>query len=538
MAANDENPSSPGDSSGVWDIVLAGRPILPLAVVWLTTAGHTMNFREMGIGKGWVAADVYSLHSVYLAAIPLVLLASPALSQHYSSRRLTRFGLAIMATGSFLNGLDTHASLSVFLFGRLMAGVGAGLVIYFAPRLIDSRWENPTSYASILLPVAGPAVIAGASMIYGWSSWEWGFLMVGVAALLSLIVLGSEVEATAPAPPARRTSLAFLPFLTLGIAALLYCLHWGQLHGWLESIDILVAVVSGTLFLLTTLILVYPQLDLLVFSEGWIRLVLFFFGGVVQFFHGTTMTIYSGMFVNFSSWQRSWLVWSMPLGVAASLLLARLALRRWRVSLGLPGAVAGLLILAGGMTLLREATLEWPYWQIQNVVDLNWFPAPQHWELAPGRFLVGLGLGLLMFAIDTMFSADPEREETIRPFLLVTQFWGGSIGIGLLISFLLVSHPIHYSYVADRDYIQAEESVLRRAALRDELNRSGDTAADRRAEVLQFRAANYEADNLVYADIYATFTMASLGLAGLCAGCSVWNWLRPTLGTGSHDRRQ
>ena len=61
---------------GPWDYLLAGRPLLPLAVVWLTTAGHTMNFREMGIGKGWVAADVYSLHSVYLVSIALVLLAS------------------------------------------------------------------------------------------------------------------------------------------------------------------------------------------------------------------------------------------------------------------------------------------------------------------------------------------------------------------------------------------------------------------------------------------------------------------------------
>ena len=64
-------------SPGAWSYLLAGRPLLPLAVVWLTTAGHTMNFREMGIGKGWVAADVYSLHSLYLVSIALVLLACP-----------------------------------------------------------------------------------------------------------------------------------------------------------------------------------------------------------------------------------------------------------------------------------------------------------------------------------------------------------------------------------------------------------------------------------------------------------------------------
>jgi hypothetical protein len=527
MATNNENPSVPGRFAGAWDYLLAGRPLLPLAVVWLTTAGHTMNFREMGIGKGWVAADVYSLHSVYLVSIALVLLASPAMGQHFSCRGLTRTGLAIMAAGSFLNGIYTYAPLSIFLVGRMMAGVGAGLVIYFAPRLLDIRWENPTSWASILLPVAGPAVIAGGSMLHGWSDWEWGFLMEGAAALFSLVLLLSMAEVPELPPPAPPGSLAFLPYLVLGTAALLYCLHWGQLHGWLESLDIVLAVASGTLFLVLALFLVYPQLDFLAIRETWIRGLLFFFGGVVQFFHGTTMTIYSGLLVNFSSWQRSWLVWSMPRGVATSLLAARLAMRRWKISLGLPGAIVGLLILAGGMFSLHETTLEWPYWQIQNVVDLNWFQAPQHWELAPGRFLVGLGLGLFMFAMDTLFSRDSEREETIRPLLLVTQFFGGGIGTGLLISFLLISHPIQYSYVADRDYIQAAEFADRRAVLRDALNQAGEPAPDRQAEVLLYRTVNYESDNLVYAEIYATFMVASLSLAGLCSGLFIWNWLRP-----------
>ncbi len=528
MATNNENPSVSDRFAAAWSYLLAGRPLLPLAVVWLTTAGHTMNFREMGIGKGWVAADVYSLHSLYLISIALVLLATPALSQHFSSRGLTRTGLAIMAAGSFLNGIYTSAPLSIFLVGRLMAGVGAGLVIYFAPRMLDSRWENPTSWASILLPVAGPSVIAGASMLYSWSAWEWGFLVVGASALLCMVLLPSRGRS--PELPAAfpKGSLAFLPYLALGSGALLCCLHWGQLHGWLESFDIVVAVASGTLFLALALLLARSQLDFLALREGWIRLLLFFFGGVVQFFHGTTMTIYSGMFVNFSPWQRSWLVWSMPMGVATSLLAARQAMRTWRISLGLPGAIVGLLLLAGGMFSLHETTLDWPYWQVQNVVDLNWFQAPQHWELAPGRFLVGLGLGLFMFAIDTLFSTDPEREETIRPFLLVTQFFGGAIGIGLLISFLLISHQIQYSYVADRGYIQPEEFAERRAVLRDALNQAGEPAPDRQAEVLIYRIVNYESDNLVFAEIYATFMVASLSLAGLCSGLLVWNRLRPT----------
>ena len=297
--------------------------------------------------------------------------------------------------------------------------------------------------------------------------------------------------------------------------------------GWLESFEIVVTVVVGIIALTMALFFIWSRLDLRALGENWMRLLLFFFGGVVQFFHGTTMTIYSGMFVNFSPWQRSWLVWSMALGVATGLLTARLATQSGRISLGLPGAIVGLLILAGGMFWLHQTTLEWPYWQILNVVDLNWFQAPQHWELAPGRFLVGLGIGLFMFAADSMFSPDPEREQWVRPILLVLQFFGGSLGMGLLISFLLIGHPMQYSYVADRDYIQAQELAERRTMLRDALSQAGEQAPDRQAEVLLYRAANYESDNLVYAEIYATFMVASLSLAGLCSGLLVWNWLRP-----------
>jgi len=507
--------------------LLSGRPLLALAVVWLTTAGHAMNFREMAIGQGWVSAELYSLHTVFAVAVALALLACPALSQHLSSRRLAQLGLLILAAASFLNGLYIHAPLGIFLAGRALAGVGVALVIYFAPRLLDLRWENPTTWASILLPVAGPAAISAASMVHGWSDWEWGFLLEGAAALISLMVLLSMAEVPELPPPAPQASPTFLPFLVLGSAALVYCLHWGQLYGWLESADIVIAAALGTISLALALLLVSPWLDLLALKEGWVRLLLFFFGGACQFFHGTSMNIYGGLLLNFSTWQRSWLIWSLPLGVATGLVIARLAWQRWRIWLGLPGAIAGLLILAAGMFHSYQLTLDWPYWQIQNVADLNWFPAPQHWELAPGRFLMGLGIGLFMIAMDTMASPDPEREERLRPFLLVTQFYGGGIGIAVLVNFFLIGHPIHYSYVADRDVIQAEEFAQRRAVLRDALSQAGESAPDRQAEVLLFRTVNYESDNLVFAEIYAAFVVAALSLAALCLGLLVWNWLRP-----------
>ncbi len=527
MARSNESPQRRGRLTLAWDYLLAGRPILALTVAWLTTAGHTMNFREMAIGHGWVPAQGYSLHTAYLFSIALALLAGQALGRHLSSQGLAQAGLAILATSSFLNGYCIDAPFAVFMVGRVAAGVGAGLVVNFAPRLLDPRWENPTTWASILLPVSGSAVIAAATMLFETSDWPSGFLAVGVAAVVSLIVLTSMSKTPEPSPASEKRSTMFLPFLAIGSGAAVYCLHWGQLHGWLESSDIVVTSLSGAVAVLWALLLVYPHLDFLALKESWIRLLLFFFGGFCQFFHGTSMNIYGGLLLNFSSWQRSLLIWSLPLGVATSLVASRTLRRNWRVSFGLPGAIAGLLLLAGGMIAGHQRTVDWPYWQITNVVDLNWFQAPQHWELAPGRYLVGLGIGLFMISMDRMTSPDPEREEKVRPLLLVTQFYGGGIGIAVLVNCFLIGHPIQYSYTAERDVIQAEEFAQRKAVLRDALSEAGDPAADRKADALLFRLVNYEADNLVFAEIYATFAGAALGLAGLCSVLLVWNWLRP-----------
>lgn len=531
MARTTESPSLPGLLPRARDFVLAGRPLLALAMVWLTTAGHTMNFRELGVAQGWVVAELFSLQTCLLFSIALTLLACPALGQRFSCRGLVQAGLALLAAGSLLNGLYLHAPLSVFLAGRAIVGFGSGLVIYFAPRLLDPRWEIPTAWAAIILPAAGPGVISAASMLQGVSDWEWGFLFEGAFALFSLVLLLSRAETRESPPPAPQGSLAFLPFLVLGSAALLYCLHWGQLHGWLESFDIVIAVALGIIALILALVLVWSRIGFDALKENWMRLLLFFYGGLCQFFHGYTMNVYGGLLINFSTWQRSLLIWWLPLGIATGLGLAQLVRRRWDLSLGLPGAIAGLLILAGGLYLSHQRTIDWPYWQSLNQVELNWFQAPQQWEFAPSRFLMGLGIGLFMIAVDTMVSPDPEREEKVRPFLLVTQLLGGGIAAGLLVNWLMIGHQIQYSYSADRDYIQAEEMDERAARLRDELAHAGEPSPDYRVEVLQYRAVNYEADNLVFADIYGKFIVASLSLAGLSLGLLAWKRLRRLAGT-------
>lgn len=497
--------------AGVRGFLTASRPLGALAAVWLTTAGHTMNFREMNAAHGWIAPEGYSLHSAYLFAAALALSAAPAPVRLLGSHVTALLGLVLLATASLANGLMLHAPWPIFVAGRVLAGTGAGLVIFAAPRLLDTRWERPAAWAAILLPALGPLVIAGASILYGWSSWEGGFLFEAVLAVFGLALLVS-MESPAEKPLAQAPPI-YLPALAVGTASVWYVQHWGQLHGWLESTDILVAMTAGIAGYALTVLLAAQRLESPMVRHGVPRLLLVGYAGFVQFFNVTDMGVYGGLLVNFSAWQRAVLIWSLSVGAASALVLGEILWRGRRRRLR--GALAGLLVLAAGMALARHNTLSWPFWSILNQVDLNWFAAPLYWELAPARFLMGFGSALLLLSATTHTHPDPAWETQIVPRLREAQFAGGALSIGVLSTALLAGHQWEYAYAADRGFIQPQEVSERQARLAETLAAAGEPFAQRQAEVLMFRAVNYQADNLLFADIYAAFTVASLVIAAL-----------------------
>jgi MFS family permease len=501
---------------------LALRPVFAFAAVWLTTAGHTASFREMVAARGWVTAEGYSLHSIYLLAITLTLLATPRLARWAGSYPLVVAGLTMVAAGSLVNGLLLLAPRELLLLSRGFAGIGAGLVIRSAPRILPADKVDRVAWLGIVLPAAGPVVIALAVEWSPWWSWQGAFLFEALLSLFSLAVVLSiadppDLDRDSPAGPIER--LDYFPPAVVAAIAIWYVMHWGQLHGWLEGPDITAAVIVGSVALSVVLWSVWPSLDPGTLREGLPRLGLIAYGGFVQYFNSLDMGVYGGLLVNFSPWMRSWLIWSLTLGSATALALGRIVWQKQ--SPGFAGAALGLLVLAGGMGLSHRNTLNWPFWSLLNSVEFNWFSAPQHWQLAPARLLMGFGSGMLLLAMTTCTSADPRREARIRPLLPVAQFAGGTLSVGVLVTVLLAGHQLQYSYVADRGFIQAVERDDRNSRLAAYVATAGPGAAARQAEALEFRAVNYEADNLVFATIYGGFLVASLVLAVCCGAFSL-----------------
>ena len=205
--------------------------------------------------------------------------------------------------------------------------------------------------------------------------------------------------------------------------------------------------------------------------EGLPRLLLIAYGGFVQYFNASDMGVYGGLLINLSPLMRAWLIWTLALGSATALAVGWIL---WRNrSPGYAGATFGLLVLAGGMAISHGRTLNWPFWHVLNTVEFNWFAAPQHWQLALPRFLMGFGSGMVLLSMTGHSSRDPRREAMIRPFFQVAQFSGGALSIGVLVTYLLIGHQIQYSYTADRDFIQSVEHADRRQRLNDALTSQG-----------------------------------------------------------------
>ena len=132
---------------------------------------------------------------------------------------------------------------------------------------------------------------------------------------------------------------------------------------------------------------------------------------------------------------------------------------------------------------------------------------------------------MVLLAMTTCTSCEPLREARIQPLLRVAQFAGGTLSVGVLVTVLLAAHQLQYSYVADRGFIQAVERDDRNSRLAAHVATAGAGAAARQAEALEFRAVNYEADNLVFATIYGGFLVASLVLAVVCGVYSLLRYL-------------
>src|SRR5262249_55798188 len=204
-------------------------------------------------------------------------------------------GLVMLATGSIINGAVPHTPPELFVLGRAIAGIGAGLVIRSAPRILPAGQESRVAWAGIVLPAAGPVVFALGVPCAPWWSWQGAFLfelLLGVLSRAFVLSISSPPALARVFPPERVEPLGYFPAAVVAAISVWYVMHWGQLHGWFEGPDIKAAILIGSIALGAVLWNIWPRLDSGTLIEGLPRLGLIFYGGFVQYFNSLDMGVY------------------------------------------------------------------------------------------------------------------------------------------------------------------------------------------------------------------------------------------------------
>lgn len=212
----------------------------------------------------------------YMLVIGIVLPFASLLMKWFSVRKLTLFALGAFFVGSLISGFAP--SFEVMLAGRLVQGVGTGLVLpmmfavvleVFAPVKIGAAM-GLTALIIMFAPAIGPTL---SGIILGTLSWRFIFftfaVVLAVAMVFAAKFLVNPYELTRPRVNALSCVLSCLGFGGVVLGAGL-----ASLYGW-TSVEVVSALVIGVIciaaYAYRQLGMETPVLDVRVFCQQGYR---------------------------------------------------------------------------------------------------------------------------------------------------------------------------------------------------------------------------------------------------------------------------
>ncbi len=207
----------------------------------------------------------------YMLIIALVLPFASLLMKLYPARKLTMFALAIFMIGALLSGCALNFAL--LLIGRLMQGVGTGLVlpIMFAivlevfPANKIGQAMGVTSLIIMFAPAIGPTL---SGIILGFASWRILFLLF--ALILFIALLFTYKFAIDPYPQTKiKIDLLSCVSSCLGFGGVVLGAGLTSMYGWLSwqvLVSLIVGVVSLVVYCKRQLSMENPILNLNAFK--------------------------------------------------------------------------------------------------------------------------------------------------------------------------------------------------------------------------------------------------------------------------------
>lgn len=402
-------------------------PVILLSLAVVVSAVPALNVALPSLASDTEAtmSQLQWIVDAYALVFAALLLPAGALGDRYGRKPVLVWGLALFAVGAAGAALTTVPDLLIAWRGVM--GVGAALVMPSTLSIITTSLpgERRSKAVAAWVGVAGAGAIvglvaAGALLeVWGWASVFWLYaataLLIGVAA--SRLIPDSVV----PDPPRVDYVGGLLSVLTL--ASLVYGAIEGPERGW-TSVETLGAFALGGVSLVAWVVwslrAAEPLLDPRLFarrgfSTGVVSITLQFF-----VFFGFVFVIvqYLQLVLDYSPLQAGLAL--LPMGMAIGAVsrrvphLAEKAGRR-------PLALAGLVLIAGGVTLLSTLDLGSSYWLVLG-----------------GIVPVGVGMALAMAPATTdIVAAVPLHKQGVASATNdAAREVGGTLGIAVLGSVL------------------------------------------------------------------------------------------------------
>ncbi len=429
-------------------LVLLDNTVVNVALPSISTALHG-SFS----GLQWIV-------DAYVLTFAGFLLAFGHLGDRFGRRKLMTIGLSGIAVvslaGAFASSMEqviaVRAVMGVFAAAVFPATLALITTIFAEPRLralAIALWTAMAGFAIAVGPTAGGWLLEH----FSWHSVFW----INVPIAIALVVAAFALVPESAIPHAGPLDIPGLVLSLTGVTALVWAIIEAPNNGWLSTVTMAgyaVALLCLSAFVLRELTATSPVLNLRLFgirrfSLPALSITVGYFGMfgflflITQYFQGVRE--YSPLEFGIRS-----LPFAVAIGLAAP--VALLLAQRFGTTMII---VLGLLVLASGMYVAGQTTIDSPYAGV----------------VLTSMVLMGLGLGLVQGpATEAIMSAVPDAEAGAGAGVNdTTREVGGALGVAVLGSIVASSYKAKIWPVVDAipDSLadEAQKEFMRQTAM-------------------------------------------------------------------------
>ena len=189
----------------------------------------------------WVATS-------YMVAATVAFPVVGSLSDAFGRRRCLVVGITVFILGSFLVGLS--ASIEQMIAFRTIQGLGGGTVMTCCYVALADLFppEERGKYHGMIGAVYGVALVAGpllGGIVADLASWEWAFLLIGIAGIPLVCLTAWIYPASNRAARSGKLDVAGMVTLALALVPILLALSSGGVHYAWTAPEIILLLTFG-----------------------------------------------------------------------------------------------------------------------------------------------------------------------------------------------------------------------------------------------------------------------------------------------------